>query len=90
MYERFLEGESFLVICSFSRFPVKAHKPKKFAGKRGKLVLCNYPDLTGAGTKEDQLTNSGIIGNIQQEFNELELKKGYLRPYETRIYRYTF
>ena len=97
MYERYLDGESYLVICSFSRLPVKAHKPEKFAGKRGKLVLCNYPDLAGSKGKPVQdhkknekslLTSGDIIENIQQELNELELKKGYLRPYETRVYRY--
>ncbi len=68
MYERSLNGESYLIICSFSRLPVKAHKPEKFVGKRGKLMLCNYPTLSGTKTRT---------------------MRGYFRPYETRIYRYT-
>ncbi|RKM62035.1 alpha-glucosidase [Butyrivibrio sp. CB08] len=42
MYERCLDDEAYLVICSFSRLPVKPKKPEKFRGKRGELVLCNY------------------------------------------------
>ena len=80
MYERSLDGESFLIICSFSRFPQKAHKPKKFAGRHGELVLCNYP--------KKPINYGGILGPIEQELSEFELKKGYLRPYETRVYRY--
>lgn len=80
MYERSLNGESFLIICSFSRFPQKAHKPKKFAGRHGELVLCNYP--------KKPINYGGILGPIEQELSEFELKKGYLRPYETRVYRY--
>ena len=68
MYERSLNGESYLIICSFSRLPVKVHKPEKFVGKRGKLMLCNYPTLSGTKTRT---------------------MRGYFRPYETRIYRYT-
>lgn len=81
MYERSLDDESYLVICSFSRFPVKAHKPEKFSGCHGELVLCNYPDM-----KTDP--HAGIVGNIHLGLSEQELKKGYLRPYETRVYRY--
>nr|WP_297766671.1 alpha-glucosidase [uncultured Butyrivibrio sp.] len=81
MYERSLDDESYLVICSFSRFPVKAHKPPKFSGCHGELVLCNYPDM-----KTDP--HAGIVGNIHLGLSEQELKKGYLRPYETRVYRY--
>ena len=66
MYERFIDGESYLIICSFSKSFVKARKPKKFAGKHGELVLCNYP---GKWTDPH--------------------KKGLLRPYETRVYRYS-
>ena len=80
MYERSLDGESFLVICSFSRLPQKAHKPKKFAGRHGELVLCNYP--------KDPIDYGGLLSHVEQGLSELELKKGYLRPYETRVYRY--
>ena len=34
----------FLIICSFSRLPVKVSIPNKFIGKKGQLMLCNYPD----------------------------------------------
>ncbi|WP_081647896.1 alpha-glucosidase [Butyrivibrio sp. VCB2006] len=80
MYERSLDSESYLVICSFSRLPVKAHKPAKFAGKRGELVLCNYPD--------EPVSYGGVFDHVEQELSEIELKKGYFRPYECRVYRY--
>ena len=80
MYERSLDGESFLIICSFSRFPQKAHKPKKFAGRHGELVLCNYP--------KDPIDYGGLLSHVEHGLSELELKKGYLRPYETRVYKY--
>jgi oligo-1,6-glucosidase len=65
MYERSLGKESYLIICSFSRLPVRAHKPEKFKGHKGELVLCNYEG-------ESKLLH----------------KKGLLRPFETRVYRY--
>ena len=81
MYERSLDGESYLIICSFSRLPVKAHKPPKFAGRHGELVLCNYP--------KEPVSYNGVFDHIEQELSEIELRKGYLRPFETRVYRYT-
>ncbi len=99
MYERSLDGESYLVICSFSRLPVRAHKPAKFAGRHGELVLCNYPDLKAdkKHSKKHSEKAHGVSKSkveemaeyVQNELNELELKKGYLRPYETRVYRYS-
>ena len=99
MYERSLDGESYLVICSFSRLPVRAHKPAKFAGRHGELVLCNYPDLKAdkKHSKKHSEKAHGVSKSkveemaeyVQNELNELELKKGYLRPYETRFYRYS-
>lgn len=81
MYERSLDGESYLIICSFSRLPVKAHKPSKFAGRHGELVLCNYP--------KEPVSYNGVFDHIEQELSEIELRKGYFRPFETRVYRYT-
>jgi oligo-1,6-glucosidase len=42
MYQRSLDDESYLIICSFSRLPVRVHLPKELKNKRKKLVLCNY------------------------------------------------
>ena len=81
MYERSLPDESFLIICSFSRLPVKAHKPAKFAGRHGELVLCNY--------SEKRKDASGVgLERVKNELNDLEHRKGLLRPYEVRVYRY--
>lgn len=80
-YERSLDGESYLIICSFSRLPVKPKKPLKFAGRYGELVLCNYPKI------EPELAGS-FFKNVQSEIDELEIKHGYFRPFEVRVYRY--
>ena len=44
MYERCLGDESYLIICSFSRLPVKPKKPEKYKGVHGELILCNYKE----------------------------------------------
>ncbi|WP_026652628.1 alpha-glucosidase [Butyrivibrio proteoclasticus] len=104
MYERSRGGESYLVICSFSRLPVKAYKPKKFAGKHGELVLCNYArkyagdgtgrnveltaDFNGVDNGRDKLKNENFKEYIDKEIEEIEVKHGFLRPFECRIYRY--
>ena len=62
IYERVLGNESYLIICSFSRISHRLKFPDKYAKRRGKLVLCNYP--------------------VE------ERRKGRLRPFETRVYRY--
>ena len=41
-YERSLGKESYLVVCSFSRLPVKLVIPDKFKGKEMEPVLSNY------------------------------------------------
>nr|MCR5669774.1 alpha-glucosidase [Butyrivibrio sp.] len=84
MYERTLGKESYLIICSFSRLPVRAHKPEKFRGRKGELVLCNYRD--GAGIAKSKRA----LEQVEYKLAELEHRKGLLRPFETRVYRYTF
>ncbi len=81
MYERSLNDESYLIICSFSRLPVKPRKPEKFWRRRGELVLCNYTD-------EERQEKDSFAAFVAQEIEELEHRHGYLRPYETRVYRY--
>ena len=84
MYERSLENESYLIICSFSRLPVRAHKPEKFFGKRGQLVLCNYMD------RQSDVFSESVIGKFEYRLSTYEHRKGLLRPYEVRVYRYHF
>ncbi len=88
MYERSLGNESFLVICSFSRLPVRAHKPKKFWGKKGELILCNYEEHPEA--HEEAGKAQKIIEHVEIKLSDYEHRKGLLRPYETRVYRYHF
>ena len=47
MYERVLGEERYLVICSFSEDPIRVRVPKAYAGKKGKLILSNYPRSHG-------------------------------------------
>ncbi len=83
MYERCLDNECYLIVCSFSRLPVKPKKPEKFWGKHGELVISNYP--------QDKIAEKeGFTGHIQKEVEDFEYRHGYFRPYETRVYLYHF
>ena len=42
LYERSYKGKSVLVVCSFADHEIKWRLPKAYAGKKGKLVICNY------------------------------------------------
>lgn len=44
IYERVLDDERYLIICSFSRLPHRMKIPDSYKGKTGELVLCNYSD----------------------------------------------
>lgn len=44
MYERRWKQERLLVICSFSKTPIKFSLPKECKGGKWKLQLCNYKD----------------------------------------------
>ena len=44
VYERVLDNERYLIICSFSRLPHRMRIPDSYQGKTGELVLCNYSD----------------------------------------------
>lgn len=44
IYERALNNERYLIICSFSRLPHRMRIPDPYKGKTGELVLCNYSD----------------------------------------------
>ena len=49
MYERTLDGERVLVVCSFWHFNVRYRLPAGYAAAEGELLLGNYPDA-GIGT----------------------------------------
>ena len=49
VYERAYGSIRYLMICSFSHFPVKLRIPKAYAGRKGQLVLCNYAGKTKDG-----------------------------------------
>ena len=72
VYERRLCDVSCLIICSFSDKPVRVKLPKEYAGKKRKLLLCNYPRGSHASGRLDGLP---------------EGEQGWFRPYEARIYR---
>ncbi len=44
IYERVLENERYLIVCSFSRLPHRMRIPDSYKGSTGELVLCNYSD----------------------------------------------
>ena len=44
IYERVLEKERYLIVCSFSRLPHRMRIPDPYKGSTGELVLCNYSD----------------------------------------------
>ena len=83
-YERTYEEDSYLIICSFSRLPVKLRIPEKYMDSKTKLVLCNYSDVRRNEFEENEF--EGILGRVNEDLMNIEVKKGRLRPYETRIY----
>lgn len=72
MYERRLCDVSYLIICSFSEKPIRIRLPREFAGRKRRLVLCNYPKASQGERRVDGLP---------------EEEQGWFRPYETRVYR---
>lgn len=44
VYKRTYQQKSLLVVCSFSTHSLKWHNIKEFRGRKGKLVICNYPN----------------------------------------------
>lgn len=43
MYERCYKGKKILIVCSFADHDIAWRLPRDLAGKKGKLVICNYP-----------------------------------------------
>ena len=80
MYERVLDDEVYLIVCSFAGVPVRLHLPDKYVSKKKKLVLCNYPRKTDR-------THENILQQIKDDAHLLEARHGLLRPYEARIYK---
>ena len=81
MYERAYGEVRYLIICSFAKLPVKVRIPQNYVGKKGQLMLCNYPD--GPQVMADSLRK-----RAHQEVNMLAAEHGMFRPYEVRVYRF--
>ena len=81
MYERSLGKVRYLIVCSFSRLPMRLKIPKSYVGKKGQLLLCNYP-------QGPQLMADKLKDRLKQEVSLLEWQHGMLRPYEARVYRF--
>lgn len=81
MYERRYKDIRYLIVCSFSKLPMRLRIPKAYVGKKGKLVLCNYPE--GRPQMAEQLKE-----RLKQEVSLLAWEHGMLRPYEARVYRF--
>ena len=58
VYERTYGEERILVICSFSKQPLRFHLPGAFRGQEAKVILDNYP-------KKDRLENDGAVHWLQ-------------------------
>ena len=81
MYERSLGKVRYLIVCSFSKLPMRLKIPRSYVGRKGQLLLCNYPQ--GPQVMADKLKD-----RLKQEVNLLEWQHGMLRPYEARVYRF--
>ncbi|MCR5250327.1 MAG: alpha-glucosidase [Lachnospiraceae bacterium] len=83
MYERSRGNIRYLIVCSFTGLPLRLRIPKAYVGKKGKLVLCNYPQ--GPQTMAERFKD-----RMRQEVSLLAWEHGMLRPYEARVYRFRF
>ncbi|WP_049945817.1 alpha-glucosidase [Butyrivibrio sp. LC3010] len=84
MYERSYGTVSYLIICSFAKIPVKVTIPEKYIGKRGQLMLCNYPDRKQYIRYGDNMFQD----LVRSEMCTYAVRHGMYRPYETRVYRF--
>ena len=50
VYERSLDGERILVVCSFSGLDQSYRLPGGLAEDQAELLLCNYPEVGTVGT----------------------------------------
>ena len=81
MYERSLGKVRYLIVCSFTKLPMRLKIPREYVGRKGQLLLCNYPE--GHQVMADKFKD-----RIRQEVSLLEWEHGMLRPYEARVYRF--
>ena len=95
VYERSLGKEVYVIVCSFSRLPVKLCLPSKYPEGEGELVLCNYPDeawkyksVMEVGRHEHFKEADEIIDHVQEDVQDFELRHGMMRPYEARVYKF--
>ncbi|WP_081679494.1 alpha-glucosidase [Butyrivibrio sp. XPD2002] len=102
MYERTLGKTTYLIICSFSKLPVKVIIPDKFIGKRGQLMLCNYPDRKQMAKRpkigtylknvsKNVFSDGPVEASeelVRQELCTIAVQHGMYRPYEARVYRF--
>lgn len=81
IYERVLGEVHYLIICSFSHLPLRCPIPKSYVGKKGQLVLCNYPEEEREGAEK-------LKQKARQLAEQIVTERGMLRPYEARVYRF--
>ncbi len=79
VYERTWQGETLLVICSFTEKAVRYRFPKGFAAETAELLFCNY--RTAPFDAE--------TGGTARSGRKPHCPRMTTRPYETRIYRIT-
>ncbi|MCR5596548.1 MAG: alpha-glucosidase [Lachnospiraceae bacterium] len=89
MYERRLGDICYLVICSFSKLPVRVKLPHEFAGKKAKLVIANYRENTEDGHRLRNAAKAILSSDaLSHEGMGEAIGKGWFAPYEARVYRF--
>ncbi len=99
MYERRSEKVRYLIVCSFSRLPVRVRLPKEYVGKKGRLMLCNYqrviredePGFTEFTKEQLKQLKAGKLRaeDLAEELSRKISEHGFFRPYEARVYRFS-
>ncbi len=104
VYERKYKSIRYLIICSFSKIPLKVRFPKEYANLKGQLVLCNYENIKTESSKAEEKIKgelrkeyakngiSGVNANIRTKMHKavsnIAAEYGFFRPYEARVYRF--
>ncbi|WP_026506262.1 alpha-glucosidase [Butyrivibrio sp. NC3005] len=81
MYERVLENDKYLIICSFSKYKHSYKLPDEYINLRGEMILSNYRkcEILGCDDLNLQLKNKYRLLDRLKNADVLE-------PYEARVY----
>ncbi len=88
VYERKYEDVRYLIICSFTKFPLKVRFPKEYENLKGQLVLCNYVNSDSKGEGYKDSLDEGLRDKMHSTVSKIAAEHGFFRPYEARVYRF--